>query len=291
MTLDDWSENGLLPLLRFATVLSGSRHLGEDVVQDVLVKAHRDWARVVGADRPDAYLRRMVVNEFLSWRRKWSSRRSTRAACLATAGSPAAGGSGWWLRSPPSPAAAIVIPVVVLTRTDPDTATPPAPDRLSIAQEFRFDPPARWQEVGRSIQLDQQNLIVAGPAEAQCEVNVHRPGGFDAGRIPAGSAPLTVNGRSGYFARIVNPTDVERRGAGPTPTVIDTPDYARWTVVWQYAEGAWAVVVCPIGGAQQDISAAEARRRELLVAAGLTFERGAQRVPFKAGYLPPASRP
>jgi RNA polymerase sigma-70 factor (sigma-E family) len=72
MTFDKWAEQDLPPLLRFATVLCGGRHLAEEVVQDVLVKAHSRWDRIEGADNPNAYLRRMVVNEFLSWRRKWA---------------------------------------------------------------------------------------------------------------------------------------------------------------------------------------------------------------------------
>ena len=69
MTFDDWASTRLDPLLRFAAVLCGDRALAEDVVQDVLVKAHARWERI---ERPDTYLRRMVVNEYLSWRRKWS---------------------------------------------------------------------------------------------------------------------------------------------------------------------------------------------------------------------------
>jgi RNA polymerase sigma-70 factor (sigma-E family) len=72
VTFDDWTRQGLPKLLRFATVLCGTSHLAEDVVQDVLIKAHRQWDRVQQADRPEAYLRKMVVNEYLTWRRKWS---------------------------------------------------------------------------------------------------------------------------------------------------------------------------------------------------------------------------
>ncbi len=73
MTFDEWTRTGLTPLLRFATVLcGGSGHLAEDVVQDVAIKAQRNWSRIEAATSPDAYLRRMVVNEYLAWRRKWS---------------------------------------------------------------------------------------------------------------------------------------------------------------------------------------------------------------------------
>jgi len=72
VTFDEWTRSGLPQLLRFATVLCGSAHLAEDVVQDVAIKAHRSWNRISEVRSPDAYLRRMVVNEYLSWRRKWS---------------------------------------------------------------------------------------------------------------------------------------------------------------------------------------------------------------------------
>jgi RNA polymerase sigma-70 factor (sigma-E family) len=72
VTFDEWAERDLRPLLGFAAVLCGSRHLAEDVVQEALIKAHKHWSKVQKADNPDAYLRRMVVNEFLTWRRKWA---------------------------------------------------------------------------------------------------------------------------------------------------------------------------------------------------------------------------
>lgn len=72
MTFDEWLGQRLDPLLGFAVVLCGDRHLAEDVVQDVLVKAQKGWDRIQAADRPEGYLRRMVVNEYLTWRRKWA---------------------------------------------------------------------------------------------------------------------------------------------------------------------------------------------------------------------------
>jgi RNA polymerase sigma-70 factor (sigma-E family) len=72
VTFEEWTRQGVPKLLRFATVLCGDGHLAEDMVQDAVIKAQRNWDRIQQADRPDAYLRKMVVNEFLSWRRKWS---------------------------------------------------------------------------------------------------------------------------------------------------------------------------------------------------------------------------
>jgi RNA polymerase sigma-70 factor (sigma-E family) len=66
-------------LLRFAYLLTRDSGRAEDLVQDALLKTHRRWDAVVRADRPDAYVRRIVVNDFLSWRRRRSSREVTGA--------------------------------------------------------------------------------------------------------------------------------------------------------------------------------------------------------------------
>ncbi len=61
-------------LLRYAVVLTGDRDQAQDVVQEVLARAHLRWGHVQRAGSPDAYVRRMVLNEHLSWRRRWSVR-------------------------------------------------------------------------------------------------------------------------------------------------------------------------------------------------------------------------
>jgi len=59
-------------LLRFATALTTDEALGEDIVQDVLARAYAKWDAISALDRPHAYVRRMIVNEYLSWRRRWA---------------------------------------------------------------------------------------------------------------------------------------------------------------------------------------------------------------------------
>ena len=63
-------------LVRLALVLSGDRHVAEDLAQTVLADAYRHWKRVRAAANPEAYVRRMLVNAHLSWRRRrWTTER------------------------------------------------------------------------------------------------------------------------------------------------------------------------------------------------------------------------
>jgi RNA polymerase sigma-70 factor (sigma-E family) len=57
-------------LMRFATVLTGRTWLAEDLVSDVLGKAFERWDRIAPMAEPNAYVRRMIVNEYLSWHRR-----------------------------------------------------------------------------------------------------------------------------------------------------------------------------------------------------------------------------
>jgi len=60
-------------LLRLAYVLTGDAHLAEDLCQTALADAYRHWRKVAAAAHPDAYVRRILVNAHLSWRRRRSS--------------------------------------------------------------------------------------------------------------------------------------------------------------------------------------------------------------------------
>jgi RNA polymerase sigma-70 factor (sigma-E family) len=60
-------------LHRAAYAITRDHHHAEDAVQAALGKAYARWKRVVRTDQPEAYVRRMVVNEVLSWRRRSSS--------------------------------------------------------------------------------------------------------------------------------------------------------------------------------------------------------------------------
>jgi RNA polymerase sigma-70 factor (sigma-E family) len=70
MTFEEFARSQLQALLGFATVLTGQPATAEDLTQEVLIRAHARWGRIGAMDRPDLYVRKMVLNEFLSWRRR-----------------------------------------------------------------------------------------------------------------------------------------------------------------------------------------------------------------------------
>lgn len=67
MGFEEFVAERLDGLLRYATVLTNDPHLAQDIVQDVLLRAQQRWD---GIDAPPTYVRRMVTNEYLSWRRR-----------------------------------------------------------------------------------------------------------------------------------------------------------------------------------------------------------------------------
>ncbi|MEU8821282.1 sigma factor-like helix-turn-helix DNA-binding protein [Actinoplanes sp. NPDC048796] len=75
MTFEQFAMARLPSLLRFTVVLSGDRDLAQDIVQEVLARVQARWRRISGTEDLEAYVRRMVLDEYLSWRRFWSVRR------------------------------------------------------------------------------------------------------------------------------------------------------------------------------------------------------------------------
>lgn len=64
-------------LFRVCFAISGDAGRAEDAVQSALAKAYASWRRVSAADHPEAYVRRMAVNEALGVQRRgwWRSER------------------------------------------------------------------------------------------------------------------------------------------------------------------------------------------------------------------------
>ena len=72
-------------LSRTAYLLTGDAHLAEDLVQAALFKAARSWHRI--EDSPEAYVRRILYTQNVSW---WRARRHLRETALSTYDAPAA---------------------------------------------------------------------------------------------------------------------------------------------------------------------------------------------------------
>jgi DNA-directed RNA polymerase specialized sigma24 family protein len=70
VTFEEFVALRLGALVRYATVVTWDPYLAEDITQEVLVRAQARWSRIGGLDAPEQYVKRMVLNEFLSWRRR-----------------------------------------------------------------------------------------------------------------------------------------------------------------------------------------------------------------------------
>ena len=77
MTFEEWVSARGGTLLRFALMVTADPEQAEDVTQIVLARAYRIWGRL---EAPEAYLKRMVINEHLKWWRRRSSREIPMAA-------------------------------------------------------------------------------------------------------------------------------------------------------------------------------------------------------------------
>ncbi len=59
-------------LLRTSFLLTGNHEQAEDLLQAALVKTWRHWRRIERTDRPEVFVRRVLVNQQRSW---WRARR------------------------------------------------------------------------------------------------------------------------------------------------------------------------------------------------------------------------
>lgn len=60
------------PMLRTARLLTGDDGLAEDLVQTALEKCYVAWPRLRAREARDAYVRRTIVNIYISWQRRRS---------------------------------------------------------------------------------------------------------------------------------------------------------------------------------------------------------------------------
>lgn len=57
-------------LMRTSYLLTGDAHLAEDLLQSVLLKVLSRWPKLADVTSPQAYARRALVNQYISWRRR-----------------------------------------------------------------------------------------------------------------------------------------------------------------------------------------------------------------------------
>jgi RNA polymerase sigma-70 factor (sigma-E family) len=80
VTYEEFASTRLPALLRYALMLTGDPHSAADVVQDTMIRAQLKWRHVSRADAPERYIRRMLTNTYLDWRRgSWLRRVTLRA--------------------------------------------------------------------------------------------------------------------------------------------------------------------------------------------------------------------
>lgn len=58
-------------LARAAFLLTGDSYLAEDLVQQTLAKVASRWEQIVADGNPDAYVRRVLYHQHVSWWRRW----------------------------------------------------------------------------------------------------------------------------------------------------------------------------------------------------------------------------
>ncbi|GGL13225.1 RNA polymerase sigma24 factor [Sphaerisporangium melleum] len=57
-------------LTRTAYLLTGDAHLAEDLLQSVLINVVGQWPKLSANGNPEAYTRKALVNQYISWRRR-----------------------------------------------------------------------------------------------------------------------------------------------------------------------------------------------------------------------------
>jgi RNA polymerase sigma-70 factor (sigma-E family) len=75
-SFEDYATARQAALIRFGYLLVGDHYLAQDLAQEGLAALHRRWHMLSIDGSPDAYVRKVMVNQLVSWRRRrsWSER-------------------------------------------------------------------------------------------------------------------------------------------------------------------------------------------------------------------------
>jgi RNA polymerase sigma-70 factor (sigma-E family) len=66
---EEFAHARLTALARYAVMLTGDGHSAQDLVQETMVRVQSHWKKVRKADSPERYVKRMMINLYLDWRR------------------------------------------------------------------------------------------------------------------------------------------------------------------------------------------------------------------------------
>jgi RNA polymerase sigma-70 factor (sigma-E family) len=69
-SFEDFVRGRTAALSRIAYLLTGDHHLAEDLVQQALLRVASRWSALVARGDPDAYVRRVMYNQHVSWWRR-----------------------------------------------------------------------------------------------------------------------------------------------------------------------------------------------------------------------------
>ena len=85
-------------LIAIALGWTGDREAAREAAQEALVRAHRDWVRVVTLDRPGAWARRVLINLLIDDRRRARRDRdlTARLGAPGEVAAPVADDHRWW---------------------------------------------------------------------------------------------------------------------------------------------------------------------------------------------------
>ncbi|MEV6965521.1 SigE family RNA polymerase sigma factor [Hamadaea flava] len=69
VTYEEFAATRLASFARYAVMLTGDAHSAQDLVQETMVRAQLHWRKVSRAESPEGYVKRMMVNLYIDWRR------------------------------------------------------------------------------------------------------------------------------------------------------------------------------------------------------------------------------
>lgn len=69
MDFEEYARDRKAALFTFAVVLCGDRVLADELTNDALSRAYENWHRVSAVDNVHAYVRRILINDYVKWQR------------------------------------------------------------------------------------------------------------------------------------------------------------------------------------------------------------------------------